>query len=128
MSKFLVLLVLTLFSFTSLGATMGVVRTHTLVNAQIATGVEPSVQPLGINKTFHATGFTSAGAGASTIEIQVSNDGTNWVVVDTLSLTLGTTVTSDTYVNNDAWKYVRGNVATISGTDGTVSVIMGAQL
>jgi hypothetical protein len=107
---------------------MGKVKTALMIDGAIATGVHSAVEPLGNKRTFQAIGNTSAGAGASTIEIQVSNDGTNFHTVDTLSLTLSTTVSSDVYETAAPWKFVRGNVATISGTDATVSLIMGVQL
>lgn len=104
------------------------IATNALITDKITTGATDAVLPLGNIKTFHGFGNTSAGVGASTIDIEVSNDGTNFVVVDTLSLTLGTAVVSDSYANSDAWKYVRGNVKTISGTDAKVSLIMGLQI
>ena len=126
LSKFLIVLLLAL-SFTA-HADMGKVRTHLFATDKITTGASDAVSPLGLNRTFQAFGNTSAGSGAASIEVQVSNDGTNWLVLDTLSLTLGTAVTHDYYENNFAWKYVRTNVASISGTNAKVSVIMGAQL
>lgn len=102
------------------------VKNHYLLTDATATGAGTAVQPLGVRRTYQAIGNTTAGAGASTIDIEVSNDGTNYVVVDTLSLTLATTVSSDSFESDKAWKYVRGNVKTISGTGAKVSLILGA--
>lgn len=123
----LVLLVM-LTSLTVFAEVSGVVKTHVLISDRTTTGALTAITPLGPKRTFHGYGSTTAGSGASTIDVEVSNDGTNWIVFDTLSLTLGTTVTSDSSVIVDPWKYVRGNVKTISGTNAKVSLIMGVQL
>ena len=110
---------------------MGKVKDITLIDGAIATGAQASVSPLGTRRTFHATGFTSAGAGAATIGVEVSNDGTNFVEIDELSLTLGTTIVAasqDVFAHDAAYKFVRGNVKTISGTDAEVTLTMGVQL
>lgn len=71
-------------------------------------------------------GTTTAGAGSATVAIEVSNDGTNWVVAGTLSLTLATTVTTTTNTDgfniNADWAYIRANVTAISGTGAAVTV------
>lgn len=76
--------------------------------------------------TFQAVGKTSAGAGASgTITIEVSNDGVNWVSAGTVpELTLSTTSSSNSLVYNAPWGFVRANVSSITGTDGTVIIYM----
>lgn len=102
------------------------VKTVTMLDDVTTTATGSAIKfPLGTRKTFHATGETSAGAGAATIGIEVSSDGTNYVEVDELSLTLGTTTTSDYYETEAAWLYMRGKVKTISGTDATVRLIAG---
>ena len=105
---------LVLFFLIILGASMTVdaaapIKTATLINAATSTGTGDKVTPWYAKRTFHAIGSTTAGSGASTIDVEVSNDGVNYIAVDTLSLTLGTTITSDSYVLDAAWKYVRGN-------------------
>lgn len=97
-----------------------------LLDAATATGAGSSVQrATGLTSVF-AYGTTSSGAGAATINIEVSNDGTYWVVAGTISLVLATTVTTGTNTDgfniNAAWPYVRGNVTAISGTDAAVTV------
>lgn len=104
---------------------LGPVKVATLIDEAIATGAEDKVTPWSRKKTFQAIGSVSAATGAATIGVEVSNDGENWVEVDELSLILGVTVTSDTYEQDSTWKYVRGNVKTISGTDATVTLYMG---
>jgi hypothetical protein len=81
----------------------------------------------GAQMTFQATGLTSAGAGAATILIQVSNEDTptQWVTAATITLTLSTTRSTDGAAIDAAWKHVRSRVSAISGTDAAVSVWMG---
>ena len=74
--------------------------------------------------SFQAVGETSAGSGAATVLIQVSNDGVNFLTMGTITLTLGTAVTSDGFAAANTWEYYRANVSAISGTDATVSVFM----
>lgn len=96
-----------------------------LLESVIATGAGASYEVRTLHRTFQASGATSAGAGAATIAIEVSNDGSNWLTYDTISLTLSTT-TATAGVEMDAqWSYVRGNVTAISGTDASVSLYMG---
>lgn len=83
-------------------------------------------------KTFQAVGTTSAGAGAATIKVWVSNKPTpatatdvDWVLLGTLFLTLGTTQTEDHFNSTAPWRWVRAEVDSISGTDATVTCWMG---
>lgn len=102
-------------------------KTHVFLSAVTATGASDAISPNERNKVFHLTGFVSASTGAASVTVEGSNDGTNWVILDTLTLTLGTAVTSDSGVNSDAWLYIRGNVGSISGTDAQVTLTMSTQ-
>ena len=97
----------------------------TLLDAVTTTATGEKQKPLVVNRTFQLIGNTSAGVGAASVKVQVSNDGTNWVDLATLSLTLGTTVTSDSTSSAAPWLYVRGKVDSISGTGANVSLFMG---
>lgn len=77
------------------------------------------------SKTFQAFGTTSAGAGAATIQVQGSHDGTNWDLLGTITLTLATTTSSDSFTSSDSYSKLRGNVTAISGTGAEVSLIAG---
>jgi hypothetical protein len=93
-----------------------------------ATGTPQNVQTLRIpqdNRTFQATGQTSAITGAARVDVEVSNDNTNWVLMGSITLTLGTTTTTDGFVSSANWTWVRGKVFSISGTGATVSLFMG---
>ncbi len=102
-------------------------RPITLMSARTTTG-SGDWHRAGTSKTLQALGTTSAGVGAATIVIEVSNDGTNALTAGTITLTLGTSATSDGFASFAAWLYVRANVTAISGTNAQVSVYMGADL
>lgn len=72
--------------------------------------------------TFQAAGTVSTSTGAAIVKIQVSNDGSNWIDLGTITLTLGTSATSDGIASYAAWAYVRANVSTLTGTNATVTV------
>ena len=74
--------------------------------------------------SFQAVGKTSASTGATTVLIEVSNDGTNYITLGTITLTLGTTTTSDGFACSNTWEYYRAKISAISGTGATVSVYM----
>jgi hypothetical protein len=96
-----------------------------LLAAATTTGAGTAWQGPSGEKTYQASGTTSAGAGAATILIQGSNDGSNWDLIGTHSLTLATTTSSDSFLSNDRYKFVRANVTAISGTGAVVSETMG---
>lgn len=78
------------------------------------------------NKTFQAKGTTTAGVGAATVIIEVTNDTTwPWITLGTITLTLGTVATSDGLAMLAGWKYVRARLSAISGTGAAVSVAVG---
>jgi len=78
------------------------------------------------SKTFQAKGSTTAGAGAATIVIEVTNDTAwPWITLGTITLTLGTAATSDGLAMLAGWKYVRARLSAISGTGAAVSVAVG---
>lgn len=101
----------------------------TLLNAVIVTGAGAAKASRGSGRpgraTFQAKGTTSAGAGAATVKVQASNDGSNWIDVGTITLTLAVTESSDGFASDACWAFWRGNVTALSGTDGTVTLLMG---
>lgn len=103
------------------------VHVTTLLNQVTGTGAGVQFSPRGRQASFKAYGKTTAGAGAATVKVQFSLDGSNWVDGATISLTLTNTGNvSDGLTTNTAWKYVRGNVTAISGTGAAVSLLMGS--
>ena len=102
-----------------------------LLNAATATGAGTAWHPRDVPATntyivhsFQAVGNTTASTGAATVLIQVSDDGTNYLTLGTITLTLGTSATSDGFATLNTWEYYRANLTAISGTDATVSVWM----
>lgn len=106
-------------------------RRYTLLSAKTTTGAGDSTPPIqdnaqsSSNRTAQVAGSTTAGAGAAEVVIEVSNDGSNWITAGTVTLTLGTTSTSDGFVMDAAWLFVRANVSSISGTGAAVSAYLG---
>lgn len=97
-----------------------------LLNA-VSTGAGASYKMINMGRcTIEAYGTTSASTGAASITIQVSNNGSTWQTAGTISLTLGTVQTSDGFAMDAPWVYIRANVASISGTGASVSVIISA--
>ena len=94
----------------------------TLLNAVTATGAGlPTTISNTSGVTFQASGTTTAGAGAATVVIQVSNDGLVWLTLGTITLTLGTTIAGDGFAADAPWGMARANVTAISGTGASVS-------
>lgn len=98
-----------------------------LLQDSITTDTGEQKIPWSTNRTFEAYGATSAGSGAAVIVIEVRNDDASpWLTMGTITLTLGTTATADGFVSSAAWLYVRARVSSISGTDASVTALMGS--
>lgn len=105
---------------------------RSLLSGATTTATGDAYKPSGTVATFQAYGATTAGAGAATIVIEVSNIETpdnaanaDWITAGTITLTLGTTRTSDGFGMTVPWRNVRARVTAISGTGAAVSVSMG---
>jgi hypothetical protein len=73
--------------------------------------------------SIQAFGSTTSGSGATVVSIEATNNiNGSYIVLGIISLTLGTTVTTDGFVVQAPWKYIRGNITSISGTNTTVTV------
>lgn len=101
-----------------------------LLTAATTTATSQAFKPITVPRTYHAFGETSAGAGAATIVIDVSNveapaTDADWIVMGTITLTLGTTRTGDGFTSTSAWRNVRARITAISGTNASVNVRMG---
>ena len=101
------------------------IKVQRLLYQALITGSDEIHTPLAMERTFQLTGFTSASVGSATVNIEVSNDGENFLVLHTMTITLSTTVNSDSFYTREPWKYVQGNVTAISGTDAQVTLTMG---
>jgi hypothetical protein len=103
------------------------IKTSWLMQNIIATlAVSTFVGTTRPRKSFHINGKVSASTGAATVTVLGSNDGgVTWVVVTTLSLTLGTTLTTAGYFTDAAYQYWAFGVTAISGTNATVNGYFG---
>lgn len=93
----------------------------------IATGASAAIRaenPAQTNQVFQASGTVSVSTGTATVKLQGSNDGTNWVDVGSVTLTLGTVATSDKVVSVQNWLFVRGNVTALTGTNATINATL----
>lgn len=99
--------------------------TTALLSAAITVAAGTAKGGVASRKTYQANGTTTNGAGAATIQVQGSNDGTSWDTIGTISLTLSTTNASDSFSSDDRYAVVRGNVTAISGTGASVNLTMG---
>lgn len=115
---------------------------------QISIGAAPHVSPgssggdaavrtlldavtgAGAGSTFEGTGYCTFQAssdashtGTSTIDVEVSNDGSNWLVAGTLSVTGNSD--SDGIALNASWAFARGNVTAHGDSTNGVSLLMG---
>ncbi len=94
-----------------------------------ATPANPArVNALSAKRVFQAYGSTTVGTGASVIEIYGSLYGTAgpWVLLGTISLTLGTAVVADGFASDAPWPFIAVKVVSISGTGAAVTVGLGA--
>lgn len=98
----------------------------TLLSAATGTGAGSSVTLNTTDRVYQAVGATTNGAGSATVKVQGSVDnGTTWVDLGTITLTLSTTASADGFASAAPWKMVRGNVTGISGTGANVSLYVG---
>ena len=97
-----------------------------LMTGWMITGTSAVFQPSGPKRTFQASGLVASSTGSAVVNIQGSDDGTNWKTIGTITLTLGTSATNDGFVSDAPWRYVQANIGTLSGTGAIVTVTMGA--
>ena len=87
-----------------------------LLAAATTTETGTAVKPISKDRTFIAT---QTGGTSATVLIEVSNDGTNFITLSSISLTVDTAgVATDA-----AWQFVRARISAIVG--GSVTVYMG---
>ena len=104
---------------------MTTTATRPIAAGLIATGASTSTFTEQNFKTIQASGTTTSGVGSATIQIQGSLDGSSWDTFGTITLTLGTVSTSDSFASNDRYPMIRANVSALSGTGASVNVNMG---
>lgn len=98
---------------------------ETLLNGVIATGAGAATNRSGNGSVAYQAVVTGSGAVSATVVVEVSNDGTNFVTLGTISPS-GTTSASDGFGSVIPWKQHRGNVTAISGTNAAVTLTAAA--
>lgn len=121
----ILLALLAALSVTLAGAQDKRVNRLNMLTAATATGAGATIDGIGAAKTYQVTGATSSGSGSATVSIQCSNDGSNWDTLGTITLTLSTTSSSNSFASDDRCNKVRGNVTALSGPGASVSVVAG---
>lgn len=96
-----------------------------MLTGATATGAGQPTAGAALQKTYQANGTTSSGTGSATINVEGTLNGANWDVIGTITLTLGTSSTSDSFASADRYTQIRGNVTNISGTGASVNLAMG---
>lgn len=104
---------------------MAMAQAIPLFTARATTGTGTTREAPGPGATVQAV-VTGTGAVSSTVVIQVSNNGTNWLDLGTLTLS-GTTAATQGLALNAHWVYIRGNITALSGTSAAVTVTMGTR-
>ena len=100
-----------------------VLQVGTSVTAGTAFNFKNNDAALRDSATFQAT-MGTAGTTTATVDIEVSNDEVQWIVMGTI--TLNGVSDTDGYASSASWAFVRANVKAL-GTPGTteVTVTMG---
>lgn len=77
--------------------------------------------------SFQAVATTSAGSGAAVVKVEVSNSGSHWEEMGSITLAPNQSDSDGFSVATSGWKYTRMRVDSISGTDCTVSAWIGCE-
>lgn len=102
---------------------------HVLLDNVSTTGAGskvPVVKKGDSSATFQATVNGTSGTVTATIDIEVSNNETDWIVMGTISLSAtAPTADSDGFASNASWSFARAKLTAITGTGAVVTVLMG---
>lgn len=102
-------------SYTITENLLGPANSTLIVGEQTGVGASDSVKLNGYISTVHSV-LTGTGTISSTVVIEVSNNGTDWVTAGTITLS-NTSTLSDGFAINAKWGFVRARVSAISGTN-----------
>lgn len=91
-----------------------------LIKGVTTTGVGPHINTGAAKRTYQGVAEGTGEVSAS-VDIEVSNNGVDFLLLGTLDLS-GTTRATDGFVSDAPWLYARANVTSISGTGTTISV------
>lgn len=105
------------------------ISSHKLLDAVTGTGAGskvPIVKKGDASATFQATANGTSGSFSATVDVEVSNNETDWMTMGTISLSgTATTANSDGFASSASWLFARGNVTAISGIGANVTLVMG---
>jgi hypothetical protein len=90
-----------------------------VTTAVVGEGNKINVNPRTIQATVEGTGALTAD-----IEIHVSNDHDNWILLATINLA-GVTAATDGFVTDAPWSFTRARLVAVTGTDAVVNVNVG---
>jgi len=107
---------------------MGITK-QSLCSAATTTGAKTAVQvknqPKDSKKIVVAYGTTGSGSGSATVLVEGSLEGTHYVTLGTISLTLSTTEAVGKLDIEYPYDYIRVNISAISGTGANVTADLG---
>lgn len=95
---------------------------YLLKNAS-AVSVGDPIESRGANHTFQAV-VSGTGAVNATVNIDVSNNRTDWLTRGTITLS-GTSRATDGFAVAAPWAFIRARVSAISGSAACVDVLVG---
>ena len=91
-----------------------------LVQSAAAPVVSSSISTGNAKRTYQAY-VSGTGAVSATVDIEVSNNNLDFLVLGTMTMS-GTTRATDGFVADAPWAFARANVRDVSGTGAQVSV------
>ena len=94
-----------------------------------ATAIGPGSALTGIrssgNKTYQVYASTTSGTGTASVSVEGSINGAMWDAIGSVTLSLTTSPTSNSFTSADRFTQVRGNVTALTGTGATATVLIG---
>jgi hypothetical protein len=106
-----------------------VVSSVPLLNAVSTPGVGAAHFGRGAKRTFQAYGEVASGTGAARVDVEVSDavspTANDWLTFGTVNLSLSTTRDTGGFTSDARWRWVRGNLISVSGTTPSITLVMG---
>ena len=100
------------------------VTASNLLLDKTTTGAGSSSGPAPSGRKSFQVIVNGTGVVSATVDIEVSNNNSNFFAMTTVAVT-GTTTANDGFATDAPWRYYRANVTAIAGTGAKVSVLVG---
>ena len=100
---------------------MALGKAQKLLDASTSTETGSGIRSINSKRAVQVIGSTSSGTGSATIAIEGSLDGTNYLCLGTITLSLTTTDSNDGFVVDGPWLFTRADLTAISGTGASVT-------